>query len=882
MSLWQKLKYLIPSYRRAKEADMQDELNALRSMTSEGGLGNLTLAAEDARAVWGWSSAERLIQDIRLAVRRLRKSPSFTIVAILTLAFGIGANTAMFSVVNAVLLRSLPYNEPDRLVQLWSTRSSFARASSSFPDYREWRARNRMLSQVGAYHEASFAATGADNPERLMGTRMTASVWSLLQVQPMLGSLFNEDAEEFGRNRIVVLSEKLWRRRYGADPAVIGQKIELNTVPFTIVGVVPASFEFPNNNQDFWTPVSFPAGSDMLTRRNYFLGVIGRMKPDVSVAQVQSELSGIAEQMTKEFPENAGLSVLVAGMRESLVREVRGMLLLLLGVVAVVLLITCVNIANLLLARAAAQKKELTVQVALGCTRPRLLRQLLTESMLLAASGGTVGVAFAYVLLRLTVAAAPPNVPRLHQVALDFTVLGFAAALVMVTGVLFGAWPAWRATAVDLVQHLKESGRSVGRAVRERIRTVLVGAEIALSFVLLMGAGLLVISLVRLQAVDPGFRPENVLTMEVTLIGQRFQSVETVTGVVSQLMTQIRAVPGVDSVSASSNLPIGGCCWAKWFSVVGRPGPTSMADVPSVSYSQVTPDFFRVIGATLVQGRAFNETDTARSPGVAVINEALARRYWPNENPLGQRLSLFPPDALQGTAGVSPNPLPENFPGYRLTVVGIVSDLRKSGLVEETGAGDFPLLEEVFVPMAQAGRETTRALYVTARTEVPPMDAATAIQAAIHEAEPRLPVARIRSMEQMLDQVFARRRFATLLLGFFASLAVTTALVGLYGVIAYLVSMRQQELGIRIAIGAAPGQVIRLIICQGLGIALAGIGAGVALSVALSGVIESQLYAVKAINPALYLAIGALLLLCAIFASWIPARRAALSNRFPI
>jgi putative ABC transport system permease protein len=893
--LYSRLKALI--FRKTYDRDLRDEFDAHLAMDERERIelgedpkqaysearrdfGNVLAAFEETRMTWGWASLERLCQDLRLGFRRLRHNPGLTIVVVGTLAFGIGANAAIFSVVNAVLLRPLAYADATRLVGLWSTKQSagIPRGLSSLPDYREWRARTRTLQEMGAYHENTYSFTGTDTPERLTGTRMTASVWTSLQARPLLGSLFGPQTEEFGQHRVVVLSEKLWRRRFGADPEVIGRKIELNAQQFTIVGVVPATFEFPDSRQELWSPIAFPPGSPMNTRRNYFVNVVARMKPGITVAQVQDDVRGIAEQLSREFTENTGLAVAVADLHESMVGDVRPMLWLLLGAVAMVLLITCVNIANLLLARAASRKKEFTVQAALGCSRARLIRQFLAESALLSGAGGFLAIGIAYALLRTALAFAPPVIPRLQEVSLDLTAIAFIGLLVILTGLAFGAWPAWRASGMNLSDSLKESGRVGSGRVRQGMRSILVGAEVALSFVLLIGAGLLILSLVRLQGIAPGFRPNHLLTMEIGLIGPRYGTTETLHGSIERILREISAVPSVADAGATSNLPIRGCCWGKSFSIVGRPGPASVADVPTISYSQVTSNYFRAMGATLVEGRFFDERDAAGAPGVAIVNETLARRFWPNENPVGQRISLFPPDSLLTAAGVSPNPLPENFPGYRMAIVGVVADLRKTSLDEEDRPGVARLMEEVYVPIVQGGQETARGLYFVVRTQTPPVNLAKAVESAIHNVDRNLPVARMQSMEQLLDAVFARRRFAMLLLGFFALLAVVTALVGLYGVIAYLVRASRHDLGIHIAIGAAPSHVVRLVVARGLWIAVAGISVGFLLATGLSSLIKSQLFGVSALDPFVYLCTALLLISCSALASWVPARRASRLN----
>lgn len=805
---------------------------------------------------------DSLRRDLRYALRAVRRNPMFTAIAVLTLALGIGANSALFSFVHAVLLEPLPYPRSERLVRVWSSSANNPRGTTALPDYREWRNRSRSFEEIGAYHFIAYNLTGLDRPERLQATRVTASVWTVLGIQPLIGRLFDAPEEQWGRHRVVLLSEGLWRRRFGSDTAVMGKTLQLNGESYTVIGVMPAAFQFPGPLTELWAPVSFAPGDNMNSRNNYFSDVIARLKTGISLSQAQQELSGVAAQLAREVPQNAGRGVALLGLQDAYVNGIRPTLLLLFGAAGVVLLIACGNVANLLLSRASARRRELTVRMALGAGQARLIRQLLTESLFLAGLGALLGVALGYGLMRLLLFLAPPGIPRLQEVALDGTVLGFTVALGMLTGFAFGVWPAWHAAAVDAVEGLKESARGAGAARSGgRVRKLLIVAQVALSLVLLIGATLLISSLARVQRVDPGFTPDRVLTMQVNLPPGRY-SPERTPEFIREVVEKLSALPGVGAAAAATALPLGGNEWVKAFSIQGRPAPSSLAQVPNVNYRQITPDYFRSMGATVRRGRSFTNQDGPADLKVAVVNETLARRFWPDADPIGQVVALLPPESL------IPAKLPRPYSSFLLTIVGVVADLRSLGLEAEPNP-------EVFAPLAQADGETANSFFLVARAQSPPMGHAKAAEAAIHQLDANLPVIGIQAMETRLASSLARRRFSLFLMGLFAALALLLAIVGLYGVIAYAVTQRTQEMGIRAALGARASDLVRLVVGHGFVLAAYGVLLGLAAAAGLSRVIRTQLFQVEAIDPLLYGLAAALFLLLAGLSCWIPGRRAA-------
>jgi predicted permease len=845
---------------------------ARRAATIE--LGQIESIKERVRDVRAGALFTALAQDARYAVRVLARNPGFAGVAVVTLALGIGATTTVFSAVHAVLLRPLPYPSSNRLVEIWSSMpaSGVPRSQSALPDYRAWRVRNRTFEEIGAYHGTSYALTGGDRPERVRGVRVSASVWTVLEVRPHLGSLFSSREESWGNHRVVVLSHRLWMRRFGGDPTVIGRSVSVNDESFTVTGVMPNGFHFPEPRVEVWTPISHPAGDAMETRSNRFVHLLGRLKAGVTVAHASADLSLLAEQTANEAPENAGVGVVVAGWHQSLVGDVRQALWLLFGAVAFVLAIACANVAGLLLARGPTRRKELSVRAALGAGRERLLRQLLTESLLLAALGALFGGVFAYVLIQTLPTLAASGVPRLGEVGLDVTVLAFTTLLVVVTAVGFGLWPAWRVGRVNAAESLSDSGRTHSADRSQSIgHTSLVIGEVALSLVLLVGAALFVMSLWRVQRVDPGFRPEQVLTMHLSLPAKRYSSPDQTVLFLDQILGTMRAQPGVSVVGATTALPLGDSEWGKYLTIEGRQPPSSLADVPTVRYRAITSQYFTALGATIQRGRPFQERENARQPRVAIVNETAARRFWPGGSPIGARVSIGPPEAL--VVDLLPPDFPGGIEGWRasfpwFTVVGVVGDLRTHGLEREVNP-------EVFIPFSQAGEETARSFYVVARTVPEPLTLAHALEAAVHRIDPTQPVSDLQPMAGLVAESLARRRFATTVLGLFAMVAAVLSFVGLYGLMSYTVNQRRREMGIRLALGAQPRDLLRLVLRQGLTMTSAGIALGLLCAAALSRLISSQLFEVRPVETSIYAMAALMLLACAGIACVIPGMRAA-------
>jgi putative ABC transport system permease protein len=797
-----------------------------------------------------------MIADLRYALRMLAKSPAFTFVAVLTLGLAIGANSAIFSVVNAVLLRPLPYPHSEQLVRVFGTQPQLARAPNSPANFLEWKTENEVFQQIATYIGQGFNLTGTDKPERVIGARVSADLFPLLAVQPALGRNFTEEEDRDGADRVVILSHEFWQRRFGGDPNAVRQTITLNEQPYTIVGVMPRGFAFPTTRTQVWVPVAFnPA--ERATRDTNYIDVIARLKPGISLQQAQANMTAVTQRQAERYPNtNVGVGAEVVSLQEHTVGDVRPMLVVLFGAVAFVLLIACANVANLLLARAAARHREMAIRGALGASRSRVVKLLLTESLLLSIVGGAVGLLLAIWSLDLLVSLKPANLPRLAEIGVNRTVFLFTLAVSVLTGLLFGIAPAVQVSKLDLNEGLKESGRGgTDSPRRNRVRSLLVISEVALSLVLLIGAGLMIRSFSRLLAVDPGFKADHVLTAFVSLPPSKYPKYEEQAAFFDRLIERLRNVPGVTAAGVVTDIPLFGGS-STGFDVVGRPeaapGTRAMTD-----YRIISPDYFAAMGMKLVKGRAFSRYDTGTAPGVVIINETLAARFFPGEEPVGKRLDL------------SGNPKDPR------EIAGVVADVRNYGV-------DAEVKPEVYVPFLQSAPAylsgVASAMTVVVRSPIDPAALTTALREQVQALDKDQPVSEIRTMEWYLADSMAQRRFNMLLLGAFAGLALVLAAVGIYGVIAYTVTQRTHEMGIRIALGARGADILRLVFSNAMATTAVGIVIGLGAAFALTRLLQSLLYQVTATDPVVFATIPLLLLAVAAVATYLPARRAMKVN----
>jgi len=793
---------------------------------------------------------DALRQDIHFAFRQLRRNPGFTAIALITLALGIGANTAIFSVVRGVLLRELPYTEPDRLVRVYS-RIERGMVSVSPADFNDWRHQSTRLSALAASAEGTVNLTGSGSAERFTQARVSANMFQLLGVRVALGRAFAPGEDSPDAPRVVILSDGLWRGRFGADPAIIGKSIRLDDFPTEVIGVAPADMRYPSP-VDMWLTTRFDQKdlSDA-SRGSRWIDVIGRLAPSATRQQAQSEMNAIARQLELQDPNhNAGYSTQLVQLRDDLVGSVRPALIVLLAAVGFVMLIACANVASLMLGRTAARGSELAVRTALGAGRGRLVRQLLTESCCLALAGGVLGLALAYGGTRLLLSLAPSDIPRLYNVALDASVLLFAVVITAVAGLFFGTIPALQASATQAVLHLRAGGRgSRTRPGSARARNALVVTEITLALMLLVGAGLLIKSFSRLREVNPGFAPARVSTFTVTLSPVKYETVEQQRTFSKNLLDAVHHIPGVDSAAVTFGLPLSGTSFQLSYDVAGRPTPPPNAE-PRAQVRIVSPGYFATVGIPLVRGRSFSNADRLGSPRAMVVSEETVRRYFPGEDPIGKHIDFgWRRDG-------------DRFSGE---IVGVVGDVRQHGLSAAVAPHVYAVwdqwpLDEITVVMRSRGD---------------PAVALEAARAAVLSLDRDLPVYDAFTLESMIDRALGQPRFYVLLLTIFAALAVVLAVVGIYGVIAYTVQQRTREIGIRIALGASHGRVVGMVVRGGLLLALAGIALGSAGAYAMTRVLQSLLYGVGARDPMTFVAVAALLGVVAVLASWLPARRAA-------
>jgi len=795
-----------------------------------------------------------LLQDLRYAFRLLAKSPGFTLIAVLTLALGIGANTAIFTVVNAVLLRPLGFRDPSRVV-LVAEKTSYPTVSTSYENYIDWRGQSHSFESLEATRGTTITLTGTGEPERLNARMATAPLFSLLGVNAILGRTFLAEEDRAGGAPVVILSYGLWQRRFGAARDILGQSITLDSQPYTVVGVLPSGFELLQP-ADVFLPFT-PWAKTLPDDRNWHPGifVIGRLSDGIAREQARTEMVGITKRLEQQYPiYNTGKSADVVGLQEQLVQNVRPALLLLLGAVGAVLLIACVNVANLLLARAAARGREVAIRTSMGASRWRVTRQLVTESLLLSLAGGALGLLFAWASLGPLLKLSSTSVPAVLTVGLDRWVLFFTLAVSFVTGLVFGIVPAVRTAKLDLRETLNEGSRgSTTGPGQHRIRGVLVAAEIAMAMLLLVGAGLLLRSFSRLQEVPPGFQADHLLVADLPLSLTAYSKPQQRFEFFDRLVERAKSLPGVRSAGAASFLPVSGGGGALHFNINGRP-PKSPHDYTVPGYRTVTPNYFETLGMPLVQGRFFTAADTEKAPPVVVINSAMARTYFPVENPLGKRLQL--------------GAIPESDVPW-MEVVGVVGDVRQ-GL-------DLDPQAEMYLPYRQADQVLpVFQLSIVLRTATDPLLQAAALRSALAEIDPNQPLVRVRTMEENMAATVAQPRFRTWLIGIFAALALVLAGVGVYGVMSYTVTQRTSEIGIRVTLGAQPEDVFRIVVGEGLRLALAGVGVGILAALALTRLLRSFLYGVSAYDPLTFGGVALILTLVAVAASFFPARRATL------
>jgi putative ABC transport system permease protein len=796
-----------------------------------------------------------LLHDLRYAARLQRKNPAFTIIAVIALALGIGANTAIFSVVNTVLLRPLPYKDPERLVMVWedATKHGYPRDTPAAANFVDWRDQSQVFEAMAAIAEISFNLTGAGDPERFEGRRVSATLFPLLGVEPQIGRVFTAAEDQPGAERVVLLSYGLWQRRFGGDPNIVGKPLTLNGESYIVVGVMPASFQFPSSDDEAWVPIAFTQ-QEASNRGRHYLEVLARLKPGVSLAQAQSEMSTIATRLQQQYPEqNADLGAVVQPLHEHLVGDIKPALLILLGAVGLVLLIACANVANLLLARAAVRQKEIAVRVALGAKRRRLIRQFLTESILLSTLGGIVGLGIAYGGLFLLRAFIPENISQAREISIDFKVLAFTLIVSVLTGVIFGLAPAIQATRFNQMETLKEGGRDAATGGSgKRLRSLLVMSEVAISLVLLIGAGLLINSFLRLRNVDPGFRADNLLTMKIVLPEPKYAKFQRRAAFYTDLVQRVQSLAGVRSAAVTTNLPLYRQGNSISISIEGRPAPPPGQELIVVTRI-ISPAYFETMSIPLLKGRALTDQDTETSPNVVVISETMANRFWPGEDPIGKRIAA-------GRVRT-----PEDW----IQVVGVVKDVRQFELTADPKP-------QMYISYRQAGFFAPRDLVV--KTDVDPASMAATVRKAVWDIDKDQPVSNIRTMEEILSESIARQRFSMLLLAIFAGVALVLAGVGIYGVMSYSVAQRTHEIGIRMALGAQTGAVLKLAVGYGMKLVIAGIVVGLIAAFALTRLMATLLFGVTATDPATFTLISLLLIAVAALASYIPARRATRVN----
>ena len=791
-------------------------------------------------------------QDLRYGLRTMLKNPAFTIIAVVALALGIGANTAIFSVVNSILLRPLPFKDPDRLVFIWHAYPKLnLMAPVSPPGFMDYRARGDVFESAAASVGASVNLTGEGEPERIQLRAVTASYFPTLGVMPALGRTFLDEEDQPGHDHVVILSNGLWQRRFGADPSIVGKTITLDGEGYNVVGVMPESFRlFGQDN--IWAPLALSA--EQLApnrRRSEFLMMVARLRPGVTLGQAQAAMNAVAGQIQQDnpqsFPSDGSWGLQVKPVYEEMVADIRPALLVLLGAVGFVLLIACANVANLLLARASGRRREIAIRTALGAGRGRLVRQLLTESVLMSLVGGGLGLLLAVWGVDVLIKLNENNIPRSQEIGIDGRVLAFTFGLSLLTGVLFGLVPALQASKTELTEALKEGGRGSAGRHRTRFRNLLVVSEIALALVLLIGAGLMVKSFARLLHVNPGFDPQNLLTMQVALPSTKYREPAQRADFYRQTLEKIRSLPGVQAAGAVSNLPLSGSVSSGFFSIEGQeysPGQ----QLPHGDIRSATTEYLQAMSIPLSKGRYFNDRDTDANTLVTIIDETIARLYWPDSDPIGKRIAFNRPDDTK----------------VWIEIVGVVGAVKHKAL-------DADYRGQIYLPHAQSPRG---GMYLVVRTLGEPSSMTAMVRSAIQAVDKDQPVYRVMTMEALVTESVAQKRFSMLLLALFAVVAVMLAIVGLYGVMSYGVSQRTHEIGVRMALGAQSRDVLKMVVGQGLALALIGVGVGLVAAFLLTRLMSSLLFGVSATDPYMFASIPLILAAVALLACYIPARRA--------
>jgi putative ABC transport system permease protein len=805
---------------------------------------------------------ETILQDIRYSLRALKRTPAFTAASVIVLALGIGASTSIFTVVNAVLLRPLPYPESDRLVMLWETNPRFQIAGDALPvtpgSFMDWREENSSFEQVAAFGSSQLNLSGGGEPERVACASVSANFFALMRVAPMLGRGFDDADEKPGAVRVAVISYALWQRRLAGAADAIGKSLTLDGETYSIAGVAPEGFQFPRarelpystgvaTNTDVWKPMTLTDEFITRKRANHQLSVLARLKAGVTLEQARTDIKAIAARAEQDIPDSKGIGVKLVPLAEQVIGNVRTGLLVLAGAIGLVMLIACANVANLMLARAAARTKEIAIRSALGASRFRIIRQLATEAMLVGLASGLAGFVLSLWGVKSLVTLGGSNLPRTNEIAVDFRVVAVTFGMALLSSVLFGLLPAIGASKVNLSKSLKQAATQ-GTFHRNRLRGALVVAEIAISLVLLIGSGLMIRSLARVLAVDPGFKPDQTLTLRLALAGSKYPNASQQIAFFQDVNRRVAAIPGMQSAGLISSAPLGGGLYAGGFSIESQPA-TPEAQDQTADRRMVSPEYFKALGIPLIEGRAFDDRDDQNSAGVAIVSESLARRFLPNEDAIGKRIKLGGRDSTRPW----------------LSIVGICGDVRDTVL--ESDARPC-----VYVPYPQFA---VSSMTLVARTAVDPKTLVTAIREEVWAVDKDQPITDVKTMSAYVSDSVAPRRSNAILLGAFAAVALVLASVGVYGVIAYSVTQRVREIGIRIALGAESGDVIKLIVGRGLALVTAGVVIGLAGALALTRVMSSLLYGVRATDPITFALVTLLLIGVAVLASYIPARRAA-------